>query len=180
MSPSFKKTLIILAVISVLGVGGILLVIKEIRYEGSLKRIGESIAQVPGKIIVVSAQKIYQAYCAVTGGEYVNNCEFHCSSTCLHKLGDAGKPCLSSKDCKGRCVVVSPDMSKVSLPMNTGKPTLEPKELIKCKVDFLSGSAIGYDCPPEANIVAKCSQFEDGIGARYENGHIQLIDFGKP
>ncbi|MCX6781744.1 MAG: hypothetical protein NTW66_01295 [Candidatus Magasanikbacteria bacterium] len=112
------------------------------------------------------------ATCWVTGGKYVEQCGIACVKTCLHKLGDAGKPCQNNKDCKGFCQVIEPDMSKVTS-LTSDKKRYEPKELVNCKMGSSGGLINSYQCPPSVKIVAECSKYFEQVSPwTYDNGLI--------
>ena len=79
-----------------------------------------------------------------------------------------------SSECEGLCIVVKPDLSKISpvISSNAGLHR-EPTEFSKCRLSSSNGHG-SYLCPPDAGIVAQCSNysFEEGYW-EYNDGKIQ-------
>ncbi|MCX6781743.1 MAG: hypothetical protein NTW66_01290 [Candidatus Magasanikbacteria bacterium] len=158
MSKGFKITLIILAVLVIIDVGSMLvvypLVDKNVRGQmGPVKFM----MQAPIALGVLIVGKTIDARCAISGGKMQRT---SCGNTCLHKLSDAGKTCRTKEDCLGQCMVVMPDMSKVSVQVS-GASRNEPRELANCKMNVNEGYVDSYKCPTTVNIVAQCSEYND-------------------
>ncbi len=141
------------------------------------------VLQIPATIIMAPGYIAKNVICKNVGGEITYGCGKRVEK--CYFISDAGKPCNSSKDCKGLCVVTNPKLGELQ-----GK--YESVGLEKCRkinVNNQKGLVLAeYDCSNQ-NFEAECEFtrpqshgkkwiFDNGIVRYQENFNDFVMCFG--
>lgn len=121
-----------------------------------------------------SFSELKQSFCSALRGEMRGyGCgRGGCSHTCIFPYRDAGKPCQTSKDCSGKCVVAKPFILEF---LGIGRqPDIAPDALEVCK----QGQGMVFDCTGQ-NFEAACQQWPISNCQRiweYDKGFVRALD----